>query len=178
MCTKKAGLIFHGGNEGDCLDAPWSLLWCPWNATVMTVEIYNYLIGCPSPRAQKRTIPDPKLHLYLGKEQLINSEKSFSQTVDMFVQKRATYLHPSIKKKSSRQFKGKREYYKQKILKAGKNLICPETASLTSDKKQPINPPQAAIVHIHVRTVYFFPFDGRKCLPFKAIGHFRYRKKN
>ena len=30
--------------EGNCLCAPWSLPWCPWNASV---EIFNFLIGCP-----------------------------------------------------------------------------------------------------------------------------------
>ena len=39
-----SGLILHGGNAGRCLHAPWSLPWCPWNATV---GIYNFLIGCP-----------------------------------------------------------------------------------------------------------------------------------
>ena len=34
----------HRGNEGDCLHAPWSLPWCPWNAAV---EIYNFLYRVP-----------------------------------------------------------------------------------------------------------------------------------
>ena len=46
-----AGLILHGGNEGDCLRCPLSLPWCPWNAPV---GIYNFLIGCPLPK--KRSI--------------------------------------------------------------------------------------------------------------------------
>ena len=44
ICT---GLTFHGGNKGDCLHVPWLILpRCPWNAPV---EIYNFIIGCPSP---------------------------------------------------------------------------------------------------------------------------------
>ena len=41
------GLILYGGNQGNCLHAPWSLPWCPWNNTV---HIYNFLIGCRLPR--------------------------------------------------------------------------------------------------------------------------------
>ena len=37
-------LILHRGNKGDCLHAPWSLSWCPWNAPV---EICNFLIRVP-----------------------------------------------------------------------------------------------------------------------------------
>ena len=37
-----SSLLFHRGNEGDYLQAPWSLPWCPRNAPV---EIYNVLIG-------------------------------------------------------------------------------------------------------------------------------------
>ena len=36
-----AGVIFHGGNEGD---SSWSLPRCPWNAPV---EMYNFLIPLP-----------------------------------------------------------------------------------------------------------------------------------
>ena len=39
-----AGLIFHGGIEGNYLHASWSLPWCPWNALV---EIYNSSYRCP-----------------------------------------------------------------------------------------------------------------------------------
>ena len=42
-----AGLILHGGNEGDCHRVPWSLPWCLWNASV---QIYNFIIGFPLPR--------------------------------------------------------------------------------------------------------------------------------
>ena len=42
-----AGLFLYGGNEGDCPYAPWSLPWSPSNAPV---EVYNFLIGYPSPR--------------------------------------------------------------------------------------------------------------------------------
>ena len=35
-----SGLILHGGNEGDCLHAPWSLPLCPWNAVI---ETYYFL---------------------------------------------------------------------------------------------------------------------------------------
>ena len=41
------GLILHEGNEGDCLYAPWLLIWCSWNAPV---QICNFIIGCPLPR--------------------------------------------------------------------------------------------------------------------------------
>ena len=41
-------LILHGGNEGNCLHAPWSM---PWGLEKQ-VEIYNFLIGCPLPRRQ------------------------------------------------------------------------------------------------------------------------------
>ena len=41
------GLILPWNNKGDCLLAPKSLPWCLWNAPV---KIYNFLIGCPSPR--------------------------------------------------------------------------------------------------------------------------------
>ena len=44
LSSSLSGLILHGGNGDDCLRAPWSLPWCPWNAPV---EIYNTLLGCP-----------------------------------------------------------------------------------------------------------------------------------
>ena len=44
FCKGYAGLILRGGNEGDCLHAPWSLLRCPSNAQV---EIYNFLFIGP-----------------------------------------------------------------------------------------------------------------------------------
>ena len=44
---KHPGLILHGGNEGDCLHAPWSLPWCTWYAPV---QVYNFLMAwCPCP---------------------------------------------------------------------------------------------------------------------------------
>ena len=44
---RSAGLILHGGNEGDCLRVPWSLPWCPRNDPV---QICNFIKGCPLPR--------------------------------------------------------------------------------------------------------------------------------
>ena len=41
---RQSGMILHGGIDGNCPHAPWSLPWCPWNAPV---EIYNFPIGCP-----------------------------------------------------------------------------------------------------------------------------------
>ena len=37
------GLILHGGNRGDCLQAPWSLPRCPWN--VLLVESRRFEKG-------------------------------------------------------------------------------------------------------------------------------------
>ena len=44
---QSAGLILPGGNKGDCLHAPLSLPWCPWNATE---ELKHFLLGYPLPR--------------------------------------------------------------------------------------------------------------------------------
>ena len=44
--TRLLGLILHGGNIGNCLHAPWSLPWRPWNAPI---ELYDFLKGCPLP---------------------------------------------------------------------------------------------------------------------------------
>ena len=52
-----AGLILHGGTVLICLDAPWSLPWCPENA--LAVEIYNFIIGCPLPRRKCLKVPAP-----------------------------------------------------------------------------------------------------------------------
>ena len=29
--VRSAGVMLHRGNDDDCLHAPWSLPWCPWN---------------------------------------------------------------------------------------------------------------------------------------------------
>ena len=45
LTSSWAGLILHGGNEGDC---PLVIALVPLKC--YTVKIYNFLIGCPLPR--------------------------------------------------------------------------------------------------------------------------------
>ena len=45
--TYHAGLILHGGNVGDCLHAPWSMPWCPWNIPHRVSFTMEKMPWCP-----------------------------------------------------------------------------------------------------------------------------------
>ena len=74
-CTHAPGLIFNGGNGGNCLCCPWSLPWCPFKSPNRNVQIphrgalYQGKIALPLQVLSIR--PDVMVFKYVFKQWLI-----------------------------------------------------------------------------------------------------------